>query len=130
MNTLTPIRESFGDHKRKWLARCWLAVGLAVSALLSIRAMPHSPLRGCPDLRQHLVLLPRDVHRNLHKAFDAERKEFRRNLGWRNIYNKLYDGEVTPAELFDWMEDVTKRHLTGAELDQALGELRRLRKLF
>jgi hypothetical protein len=46
MKTLTPIRESSSDRKWKWLARGWLAVGLAVSAILFIRAMPHSQLRG------------------------------------------------------------------------------------
>ena len=46
MGTHKPITEKSGDRKRKWLARCWLAVGLAVSALLFVRAMPHSPLRA------------------------------------------------------------------------------------
>ena len=45
MGTHKPIRESSGDDKWKWLARGWLAVGLAVSALLFVWAMPHSPLR-------------------------------------------------------------------------------------
>jgi len=30
---------------RKWLARCWLLLGLAVSAVLFVRAMPNSPPR-------------------------------------------------------------------------------------
>ena len=46
MGTHKPIRESSGDRKWKWLACGWLAVGLAVSAILFVRAMPHSPLRG------------------------------------------------------------------------------------
>lgn len=46
MSTHKPITGSSGDRKRNWLARGWLAVGLAVSAVLFVRAMPHSPLRG------------------------------------------------------------------------------------
>ena len=46
MGTHRPIRKSSGDRKWKWLARGWLAVGLAVLAVLFVRAMPHSPLRG------------------------------------------------------------------------------------
>ncbi len=46
MGTYKPIRERSGDGKWKWLARGWLAVGLAVSAVLFVRAMPHSPLRS------------------------------------------------------------------------------------
>ena len=34
------------DTTRKWLACGWLLLGLAVSAVLFVRAMPHSPLRG------------------------------------------------------------------------------------
>ncbi|MDW8223098.1 MAG: hypothetical protein RMJ82_09135, partial [Gemmatales bacterium] len=45
MSTHKPITETSGDRKWNWLARGWLAVGLIVSALLFIRAMPHSPLR-------------------------------------------------------------------------------------
>ena len=46
MGTHKPIRESSCDRKWKWLVRGWLTVGLAVSAILFVRAMPHSPLRG------------------------------------------------------------------------------------
>ncbi len=46
MGTHKQFTDSAGDHKRKWLARGWLAVGLVVSAVLFVRAMPHSPLRG------------------------------------------------------------------------------------
>jgi Holliday junction resolvase-like predicted endonuclease len=46
MGTHKPIRDSSGETRRKWLARGWLVVGLAVSAVLFVRAMPHSPLRG------------------------------------------------------------------------------------
>ena len=66
----------------------------------------------------------------MHKAFDAAYKEFRQNKGWRNIAGKLSRGETTPAELFAAMRKVTKQHLTGPKLEQALSELRRLRKLF
>ena len=34
------------QHGSKWLDQCWLLLGLAVSALLFVRAMPHSPLSG------------------------------------------------------------------------------------
>jgi hypothetical protein len=40
-----PITQSTSDRKWRWLARGWLAVGLAVSAVLFVRAMPHSPPR-------------------------------------------------------------------------------------
>lgn len=46
MGTLKLTTERSGDRKRNWLARSWLAVGLVVSAVLFVRAMPHSPLRG------------------------------------------------------------------------------------
>jgi len=46
MGTHKPILESSGETTRNRLARCWLAVGLAVSAVLFVRAMPNSPLRG------------------------------------------------------------------------------------
>ena len=46
MGAYKQIPENAGDSKWKWLARCWLAVGLTVSALLLVRAMPHSPLRA------------------------------------------------------------------------------------
>jgi len=46
MGTHKPITQSTSDRKWKWLARCWLLLGLAVSAVLFVRAMPHSPLRG------------------------------------------------------------------------------------
>ncbi len=46
MGTHKSSANTSGDRKWKWLARGWLAVGLAVSAILFVRAMPHSPLRG------------------------------------------------------------------------------------
>ncbi|MCS7017372.1 MAG: Hint domain-containing protein [Gemmatales bacterium] len=49
MSTHKPIRESSGGRKWKWLARSWLAVGLVVSAVLFLRAMPHSPLEWIED---------------------------------------------------------------------------------
>jgi hypothetical protein len=36
---------------------------------------------------------------------------------------------TTPAKLFDAMEDVTRQFLKGRQLQHALDELRRLRKL-
>ncbi|HMP04654.1 MAG TPA: hypothetical protein PKC45_19370 [Gemmatales bacterium] len=82
------------------------------------------------NLGQKTVKLGSKVHRQLHEAFDTAYKEFRRREGWRNIAARLSQGKTTPAELFDAMENVTRQFLKGPQLQQALSELGRLRKLF
>lgn len=85
-------------------------------------------LKGLP---RRLVSVDRQVHRQLHEAFDTTYKECRRREGWQNIRDQLIKRKTTPpAELFRATGKVTKEFLTGPELDQALSELRRLRKLF